>query len=119
MGVKVINNLNKFVGKNYLALDRAMERMAVDIERLAKQKVPVELGPLQSSGRKVKLGLLKHRVEFNKEYAAFQEFGGDKTRKVRKYTTPGTGAHFLRDAGVKVSERVIQYIRGAVSELRL
>lgn len=32
-------------------------------------------------------------------YARYQEFGGDGHREVRNYTTPGTQAHYLRDAG--------------------
>ena len=41
-------------------------------------------------------------------YAAYQEFGGDGRRVVRHYTTPGTQAHYLRDAGLSVGKEGIE-----------
>lgn len=42
------------------------------------------------------------------EYARYQEFGGDGVRVVRHYTTPGTQAHYLRDAGDSVAKEGIK-----------
>lgn len=41
-------------------------------------------------------------------YARYQEFGGDGKRVVRNYTTPGTQAHYLRDAGNSVAKEGIK-----------
>lgn len=111
MKLKIINNINQFVQKNATAMDRGLARAAVDIERLAKAKVPVDKGQLKASGRHIKVGFMKYRTEFNKEYAAFQEFGGDSTRTVRKYTTPGTGKFFLKNAGDTVKGRILGYFK--------
>lgn len=44
-------------------------------------------------------------------YARYQEFGGDGKRVVRNYTTPGTQAHYLRDAFRSVvNEGVNKYL---------
>ena len=44
-------------------------------------------------------------------YARYQEFGGDGKRVVRNYTTEGTQAHYLRDAGNSVAkEEIKQYL---------
>lgn len=42
------------------------------------------------------------------EYARYQEFGGDGRRVVRNYTTPGTQAHYLHDAGESVAKEGIK-----------
>lgn len=41
-------------------------------------------------------------------YARYQEFGGDGKRVVRNYTTEGTQAHYLRDAGESVAKEGIK-----------
>lgn len=44
-------------------------------------------------------------------YARYQEFGGDGVRVVKNYTTEGTQAHYLRDAGNSVAkEGLKQYL---------
>ena len=44
-------------------------------------------------------------------YARYQEFGGDGYRVVKNYTTPGTQAHYLRDAFRSVvNEGVNKYL---------
>lgn len=122
MGLKVIDNILGFVRNNGNAMDRALNRMAVDIERQAKSRVPVSAtlamgnkrgggGHLRASGTHRKQGFLKYIVEFNKEYAAFQEWGGDGKRIVRHYTTPGTGKFYLRDAGRNIAGKAFDYFK--------
>lgn len=45
----------------------------------------------------------------NIAYAAYQERGmrADGSHKVRNYTTPGTGAHYLKNAGDTITKRGI------------
>lgn len=119
MGLTIINNIAKFLVQNERALDRALNRMAVDIERLSKVRVPVDKGQLKSSGKHVKVGPLHYRTEFNKEYAAYQEFGGDGKRIVRNYTTPGTGAHYLKNSGDQIKKNAWGYIKAEVNRIKI
>lgn len=122
MGVRVVDKLQKFARKSGEAMDRSLNRMAVDVERLAKQRVPVSPsgGHLKSSGYHRRKGLMKYMVVFNKEYAAYQEFGGDgKGKVVRRYSTPGTGKFYLRDAGRKVASNAMSYIKSEAGRIRV
>jgi hypothetical protein len=123
-GVKVINKLNKFARENERAMDRALNAMAMDVERIAKETVPVKQGHLKSSGHHIRLGSLDWQVRFgyygpSTSYARYQEFGGDGRRVVRNYTYPGKKAHFLRDAGISVSKKIISYIREQAGGIRI
>ena len=109
--IKVIDNIQQFVVQNEAAMDRALNRMAIDIERASKARVPVDKGQLRASGYHMRIGPLNYRVVFNKEYAAYQEFGGDGRRTVKRYTTPGTGKFYLKDSGDRVKENALSYIK--------
>lgn len=117
--IKIIDNIVKFVKAEANATDRALNRMAVDIERLAKVRVPVDKGQLKSSGGHRRVGFLNYRTEFNKEYAAYQEFGGDGKRVVKRYTTPGTGKFYLKSSGDQIAEQAVTYIRNEVSKIKV
>lgn len=97
--VKVINRLPMFSKSLYRVLNDAMRESSKDILINAKQKAPFRQGGLRSDANNREVEFLHHRVSFNKEYARFQEFGGDSKRKVRHYTTSGTGAHYLKKSG--------------------
>ena len=101
----------KFAQENEGALDRALNRMAVDIERISKTQVPHKDGQLKSSGYHEKKGNLHYTVGYNKVYARFQEFGGDGKRVVRKYSKPGKKKFYLRDPGEMVAKRALDYLR--------
>jgi hypothetical protein len=112
-------------------MDRALNRMAIDIERLAKMTVPVKGGQLKSSGQHQRVGRLKYVVYFNKEYAAHVEFGvrahqiapknkdflafkiGEKWVYTKKAVMhPGfKGRFFLSDAIKTIIAKDIEYIR--------
>lgn len=109
--VRIVDNSGKFGIEAARGMDRALNKMAVDIERLAKQVVPHDQGPLHSSGKHVPLRLLRYQVRFDKEYARFQEFGGDKKRKVRRYSKPGKKAHYLRDSGRTIADKAVGYFK--------
>jgi len=119
--IKVIDNILKFVEEDAKAVDRALNRMAIDIERYSKATVPVKMGQLRSTGRHVRVGFLNYRTEYNKEYAAFQEWGGDPDRGivVRHYTTPGTGKFYLKHAGDRVKKDAINYLRQEVRGIKV
>lgn len=117
--IKIIDNILKFVEKNAQATDRALNRMSTDIERLSKNRVPVKKGPLKSSGKSIKRGFMDYRVVYNMEYAAFQEFGGDKKRVIKNYTTPGTGAFYLKSSGDKISEKSLDYLKQESARIKI
>lgn len=133
--IKIIDKMVEFAVKNTDAMDRALGKMSVDIERMAKQQVPVSAtkamkrsagaratrggGHLQSSGRTTRMGLLSFAVIFNKEYAAFQEWGGDGKRVVKNYSTPGTKKFYLRDPGELITSRGLEYIKNEASNIKV
>lgn len=111
----VKNEIRKWDKKRKSLFDVAVGRMAKDIVQIGKIRVPFKSGDLQQSLEWKKEGLLKHKVVADTEYAAYQERGRrrDGSHVVRKYTTPNTGAHYLRDAGEKVKENALNYIKQA------
>lgn len=121
MALKIINKFNKFLSSSYSALDRALNRMAIDIERLSKQQVPHDKGQLKASGYHRKVGILKYIVAYNKEYAHFQEVGGDPDRGivVRKYSKPGKKKYFLRDPANIIEKRSMEYIVSESARIKL
>jgi hypothetical protein len=111
MGVRVVDRLRDFANSNGDAMDRALNRMAIDIERLSKMQVPVDKGHLRASGLHRRVSKLKYVVEYNKEYARYQEFGGDGRRVVRRYSQPGKKKFFLRDPGKTIAGKALDYFR--------
>lgn len=97
------------------ALDKAMQLMASDIERLAKQKVPVNKGYLLSQGRSTRVDKFKYTIEFNTDYAFYQEFGAreDGSHQVKNYTKSGTGKNYLRGSVETITKNATAYIKTA------
>ena len=121
MGIKVESDILKWSSKAVDAMGIAYDRMAKDIVRLAKIKVPYKSGDLMKETKSKKLGLLKYRVTVDKEYASYQERGKRKngTHVVRKYTTPNTGRNFLSGSADSVVAKHIQYLKQANQLIRL
>jgi hypothetical protein len=109
--IKIIDNIMKFVKNNAVAMDRGLNRMAIDIERLSKEQVPVDKGQLRSSGNHSRVGIMKYKVTYNKVYARFQEFGGDDSRTVKNYKYPGKKKGFLRDPGRIIAKQAFSYFK--------
>lgn len=88
------------VGQIKFKLDQELGRKAAKIEVKAKARVPVDKGLLQNSGSTRRIRFGRFRVEFDKEYAAYQERGmrRDGSHVVKRYTTPGTGKHYLESS---------------------
>lgn len=123
LGAKVTieDNSGRFITASTQLLDTALERMSFDVKQIATIRVPFKDNGLQKSADNKRLGLLKHRVVFDKEYAAYQENARrkDGSRKVRKYTTPGTGPHYLENAAAQVTKDGINYLKQANRSLRI
>lgn len=89
----------------------ALNAMATATVQRAKMLAPMSnketSGNLRDSGRVESEGTLDKAAVFGNSvvpYARYQEFGGDGRRVVRNYTTPGTQAHYLQDAGESVAK---------------
>jgi hypothetical protein len=118
------SKLPAFLGKNEAFKDMLMGHMAMDIEVLAKARVPVSNtkasgnsrgggGHLQSAIRHERNPTgTGFRVVAKKSYAAYQERGmrADGSHVVRHYSTSGTGAHWFKDAIDKTRAKQATYI---------
>jgi hypothetical protein len=97
--VKVVDKLPSFSRSAYEVLNDALKEGGRDILINARTRAPYDKGGLRADSIVESVGILKQRVSFWKEYARYQEFGGDSKRRVRHYSTSGTGAHYLKTAG--------------------
>lgn len=121
MGWTIKDNSEQFIQKVEDVMDTAMSRMIQDIATVAKIKAPFKHGDLTKEIKPERVAKFKYIVLVNLEYAAYQEKGerADGTHKIRKYTTPGTGAHFLENAGDQVVEQVDDYLKQAANDVRM
>ena len=90
--------------KHYLKT--ALKEAASDFIKEAKRTVPRNKSHLQQSirlGSPISDGI---RIISDERYSAFQEYGGDSNRRVRRYTSPGTGKHFFKNAGKNAKARL-------------
>ena len=115
--VRIDNRLPQFSRSLESMLESALRSGARDILIDAKNNAPFKTGHLRSDSDIKKQAKLHYRISFFKEYARFQEYGGDGRRTVRNYTTAGTGKKYLTragDKGVKRLQRTIKnYAKGA------
>jgi len=103
---KITDRMPQFSVKAKLLLDQAIGEAAKDTLIDARNSAPFKGGELRRSSDTQQRKLLSHRVSFWIEYARFQEFGGDSRRRVRNYTTSGTGKHYLKRAGDKQVQKL-------------
>lgn len=94
-------------------MDNAVKMMATTILKESQHLVPYKEGALRKSGR-VESNHKQAKVIYggaDVPYAGYQERGKrwDGSHVVKRYTTPGTGAHFLETTGKNVVERGIRW----------
>lgn len=118
--VKVVNNMPRFYRSSTEMMGGALSRMGKDIINISKIRVPFKEGDLMKSAEDVKVSALHRKVLYNEEHAGYQERGKrkDGSRKVRNYSTPGTGKDFLKGAGKQVSKNALNYFKQAASLAR-
>lgn len=99
-----------FNGKTRLAKMRAttgMRQMLEDIHRTSRPITPKLTGDLRGDVQKTvsKRGseVIRGVIEWKRPYAWYQE-RGYTSGPVRRYTTPGTSAHFAEKSVKKVTE---------------
>ena len=116
--VTITDKMPQFVTKLHLVYEDALRETARDILIKAKNRAPYDKGGLRANADISKPGYLKQRVSFWSEYARFQEFGGSSKRRVRKYSTPGTGKGFLRTSGDEQSKQLFMTLRKHGARIR-
>jgi hypothetical protein len=84
--------------------DDALREVAQDIIEESKMKAPFKDGMLRASASTQATGRLSREVTYGNgsvQYAGAQEAGQTRGYRIRRYTTAGTGAHFLKNTGDK------------------
>lgn len=99
MNPRIVNKLPRFQRVLFNVYDDALKEAARDTLIKARNRAPFQKGQLRAQSNFRSVRPLLQRVSFGIEYARFQEFGGDRRRRVRRYSTAGTGAHYLKNAG--------------------
>lgn len=99
--VRIIDKLPQFKNVSSQVLSDALDEAGKDILIDARNRAPFRKGALRRESVLSVVSTHKRRISFWVEYARFQEFGGSGGKRVRNYSTPGTGAHFLQNAGDK------------------
>ena len=110
--VVIHGDLDTFLRQTELNVKSALKAMADATLQRAQMLAPMSAieghaGTLRSTGLvKTADNGMTASAEFGNgiEYARYQEFGGDGRRVVQNYTTAGTQAHYLRDAGSSVAK---------------
>lgn len=107
------NRFPQFQMKMDKMFDNVLRRMSADIVTEAKLNVPLKDGRLISSINYRKASQKTYEVYSDTEYSAYQERGmrADGSHVVRRYTTPGTGKHWLRNGAKEVASQVRSYFK--------
>jgi hypothetical protein len=121
MSVRIIDKTGKFISEVSKGSDRALNRMAIDIERLSKQQVPVKHGQLRASGHHSRVALLRYSISYNKEYALYQHEGHrkDGSRVIKNHTKPGSKTHYLIDPARQIWSSKDAYLKSEIGNITL
>lgn len=106
MSVRVDDKLPQFKVVARMVLNDGLKEAGRDTLIKARTRAPFQKGGLRSNSEVKAVSLLWQRVSFWLEYARFQEFGGDEKRTVRRYSTSGTGKHYLRKSGDEMTKKL-------------
>lgn len=112
MSVRVVDNTPQVLAKVRRGVNLALRFALDDVDREAFRKTPKLSGELRKNLRKAVSGN-RARITWASDYAWYQE-RGFTSGPVRRYTTPGTGAHFAQNAVKTVISRGFRnYLRKA------
>lgn len=107
VSVETTNNFSSWKRSRESEFSRAVTSMGKAIMNNAKMTVPRKSGKLAKSAT-VKTSGTSATVTFGSSsvrYAAVQEKGSRNGIVFRNYTTPGTGPHYLENAGDAVAKK--------------
>lgn len=115
--VEIIDSSANWLAREKAINSKALRKMGMAIVALANAKgvpaTPKKTGDLRQSGHIEGMGE-EIKVVFgnnNVRYAAVQEAGERNGVPFKHYTTPGTGPHFLRNAGNTITQKGLQQYR--------
>lgn len=107
----------------------AVRFAADDVVRVSRKITPYS-GAIKSQGGKsltggghlrndivIKVNGGKARIKWGKNYAAIQEEGVTWGKKIKNYTTPGTGPHFAEKSIKKIDKDRNDYLKRAAAIL--
>lgn len=105
MGFKISDNISMLKSQTAQRASIFLRLACDQVVTEAKPNTPKDKGNLRMDILKTVLGL-HGTLEWRKGYASYQERGmrADGSRKVKHYTTPGTGPHFAVNAIDKTIE---------------
>lgn len=108
--VKLTDSSGAWFNHQLSRMNKALGVMGATILKDSQMVVPRKSGRLRNSG-KVVAKPQEVAVVYPGPYAGYQERGEryDGSRKVRHYTTPGTGKNYLKKTGDAVVERGIRW----------
>lgn len=111
MSVTVQDFSPQIIAKKKQATSLGLRLIADAIVREATPNTPRRRGELRGRVLRQVLGT-KGRIEWQAKHAVYQE-RGYSSGPIRNYTTPGTGAHFARNAVATVAPKGKQFFRQA------
>lgn len=108
--VEITNNGDAWLQKQEITMQRGLRKMGMAVINLAKLTAPKKEGPLRESGHIEGMGNTIDCVfgDPNVRYAKVQEDGHRGGVYFKHYTTPGTGPHFLENAGNTIAKKGIE-----------
>lgn len=99
MSVKVEDFTSNIISQTEHRASVFLRLLADEIVENARPNTPKDKGNLSRDILRIVTGL-HGSVDWRKTYASYQERGSraDGSRKVKNYTTPGTGPHYAENA---------------------
>jgi hypothetical protein len=120
---QAISGVNQVAKK---AISDAINKSAYDLQAKAVPKAPHDQGTLRGSIHadsapgylaKVVGSNIQAAVGTNVKYAHYQEKGGYGNRIVRRYTEPGTGKYYMRDAATETKPLFTEHLQFALKTI--
>lgn len=93
MSVKIEDNTNKVILQIQRQASLAVRYMLDDVHQISTPVTPRDKGYLRRNVMKSVIGL-KGSIKWGQKYASRQESG----RRIRNYTTAGTGPHYAENS---------------------
>ncbi len=111
MAYRRTDNTGRIISEMDNKKSLAIRFMIEAVHRESRPNTPKLTGQLRGDVSKSVTGS-RGRIHWGKSYAWYQE-RGYTSGKVRRYTTPGTNAHFAENAVKAVSKDSMKYFRMA------
>lgn len=115
MSYRRTDNTPQIISEHKAKAQLAVRFMLEGVHKSSNSKTPKLTGQLRADVNKSvdqQGNVIQGKIRWGKHYAAYQE-RGYTSGKVRRYTTPGTGAHFAENAVMDVKKDARSYFRKA------